>query len=266
MLIAGSNKLTTLPPEVRHLKNLHTLNVSNNQLQYLPAEIFDMKLEVLNVFPNPFKEEPSPTFIRAKSQRRVAVSSPSRNSQRVPALVELTLRSLFSTDSGNTTDHAERRIERYYELPLCEADVASSGSGKKEFRQVIPPHLRNVLDAIHPGSVDPDISLEPGADDRPSLGLCPAAHHRKASVFVTPAEERYTWETVVASVDVGGRVPLKWRGCLWGCLDFLGIGIEPETPHVDTTEMDVDGEQEVVTRLQFDSSNGFDMADFEDDG
>jgi hypothetical protein len=85
-------------------------------------------------------------------------------------------------------------------------------------------------------------------------------------VFVTPAEERYTWETVVAGVDVGGSVPLKWRGCLCGCLDFLDAEIELETPSkvVEApTEMDVDGEQQVVTRMQF-GPLGTD--DFEDDG
>ncbi|KAJ6581443.1 hypothetical protein B0H19DRAFT_506821 [Mycena capillaripes] len=277
VLSLRNNKLKTLPPEIRHLKNLHTLNVANNQLEYLPAEMLDMTLQVLNVFPNRFKKHPQAErslsskrpFDRATSQRRIGISPTSRNSQRVPSLVELSLRLLFSTDSGlaDTTNYVERRIEKYYELPLCEADVGlgSSCSGKKEFRQVVPPHLRRVLDAIHPGSVDVDA---PPDDDPPSLGLCPAPHHvHGASVFVTPAEERYTWETVVAGVAVGGGVPLKWRGCLWGCLDFLGAGMEtePETPNAEVTEMEVEGEQDAVTRVQL-RSDGFGMDDFEDDG
>ncbi|KAJ7890583.1 hypothetical protein B0H14DRAFT_2689949 [Mycena olivaceomarginata] len=275
ILSLRNNQLTSLPPEIQQLQNLHTLNIAGNRLEYLPAEILGMTLKILTVFPNRFKEQPMGRstssrrpFHREKSQGRVAVSPTSRPSQRIPSLVELSLRSLFSTGSANPTNHAERRIEKYYELPLCEADVdlGSSGSGKKEFRQVIPPHLRRILDAIHPGSVDTDASWEP-VDEPPSLGLCPSPRHlHRASVFVTPAEERYTWETVVAGVDVGGSVPLKWRGCLCGCLDFLDAEVELETPSkvVEApTEMDVDGEQQVVTRMQF-GPLGTD--DFEDDG
>jgi len=42
--------------------------------------------------------------------------------------------------------------------------------------------------------------------------------------FVLPAEERYTWVSELAGVRVGettGGVPLLWRGCGPGCLDFL---------------------------------------------
>ena len=42
--------------------------------------------------------------------------------------------------------------------------------------------------------------------------------------FVLPAEERYMWVTEIAGVRVGettGGVPLLWRGCGRGCLQFL---------------------------------------------
>ena len=42
-----------------------------------------------------------------------------------------------------------------------------------------------------------------------------------------PAEERYTWVTELAGVRVGestGGVPILWRGCRRGCLDFLDQG------------------------------------------
>jgi hypothetical protein len=45
--------------------------------------------------------------------------------------------------------------------------------------------------------------------------------------FVLPAEERYTWVNELAGVRVGettGGVPLLWRGCGPGCLDFLDEG------------------------------------------
>ncbi|KAJ6493591.1 hypothetical protein C8R47DRAFT_914540, partial [Mycena vitilis] len=224
VLSLRGNRLKSLPPEIRHLKNLHTLNVAGNLLEYLPAEMLEMKLKLLTLFPNHFMENlvrsssAKRPFDREKPRRRVGISPPSRSAHRVPPLVELALRSLFSTDPREVD--AERQISKYYVLPLCEADVGlgSPDCGKKEFRQVLPPHLRGVLHAIHPGSVDSDVVAEA---DAPSLGSCPGPHHLHESVFVTPAEERFTWESVVAGVDIGGEVCLKWRGCLWGCLDFL---------------------------------------------
>ena len=34
-------------------------------------------------------------------------------------------------------------------------------------------------------------------------------------------EQRFTWERRIAGLDVGGAVPVRWRGCQRGCLDFL---------------------------------------------
>ncbi|KAJ7043574.1 hypothetical protein C8F04DRAFT_1072583 [Mycena alexandri] len=286
------NKLKTLPPEIRYLQNLETLNVSGNRLRYLPAEMLSgmKKLRVLTVSPNPFLEAPTNSswskgeLRRANSRGRTAISPTTHNWSRVPPLVELSLRSLFATNSGwgSMTNPGDRRIAKYYELPLCEGDIGlgSSSSGKKEFREVIPPHLRQILDAIHPGSVDVDpFSTYPANEDPPSLGLCPSPHHGTESVFVTPVEERYTWERVVAGVDVGESVPLKWRGCLSGCLDYLNVGFEAEAPSPEIAEaeapspegaeMEVDEANEeqyaVVARVEFAPlGDGFGLADFDD--
>ncbi|KAJ6497888.1 hypothetical protein C8R45DRAFT_143652 [Mycena sanguinolenta] len=275
VLSMRNNKLKAIPPEICQLPNLHTLNVSGNLLTYLPAEMQDMRLKILNVFPNRFTEPllPRSTSSRRLFQTRVALSSTSRTPGRLPSLVELCLRSLFSRDSADAADYTNRRIEKYYELPLCEAGVALSGSGKKEFRQLIPPNIRAILHAIHPGSVDADEVKDDPHDDPPSLGVCPSPSHlRHPLVFVTPAEERYTWETVVAGVEVGGTVPLKWRGCLYGCLDFLGTDTKTELPSqvvmqggMDVNEENSEQEQQAVTRLQF-GSNELGGDDFGDDG
>lgn len=74
-------------------------------------------------------------------------------------------------------------------------------------------------------------------------GRCPSPRHNYATPvevvgqpwpwprlgppFVMPAEERYTWVTELASMRVGdstGGVPILWRGCGRGCLDFLDPG------------------------------------------
>jgi hypothetical protein len=74
-------------------------------------------------------------------------------------------------------------------------------------------------------------------------GRCPSPRHNYATPsvvvgqpwpwprlgppFVMPAEERHTWVTELAGVRVGestGGVPILWRGCGRGCLDFLDQG------------------------------------------
>ena len=74
-------------------------------------------------------------------------------------------------------------------------------------------------------------------------GRCPSPRHiystppvvaghpwpwsRLGPPFVMPAEERYTWVTELGGMRVGestGGVPILWRGCGRGCLDFLDQG------------------------------------------
>ena len=79
--------------------------------------------------------------------------------------------------------------------------------------------------------------------EQKSSGRCPSPRHcgtaaaaaaqvagpswpwaRLGPPFVLPAEERYTWVSELAGVRVGettGGVPLLWRGCGPGCLNFL---------------------------------------------
>ena len=42
-------------------------------------------------------------------------------------------------------------------------------------------------------------------------------------IFVNHAEERFSWESEIAGVVIAKekRIPLKWRGCSKGCLDYL---------------------------------------------
>ncbi|KAJ7180634.1 hypothetical protein C8R46DRAFT_1070055 [Mycena filopes] len=258
VLSLRGNNIKIIPPEIRDCVNLSTLNISNNAIQYLPAEILELKLAWFTVSSNPFYKAPVDS---SASRGRTAVSPVVTLRSRVPSLVELAFRVLFSTDAGRAsrTNLADRRIAKYYELPLCEADIglSSSGSGKKEFRKIIPPNLRRTLDAIHPQSVDVDGS--PPDDEPASLGVCPSPDHaHRESVFVSPVEERYTWERVVAGVDLGESVPLKWRGCLSGCLAFLGDGLEAEA----VEDMEVD-EEDIVVRAQF--AGGLGAVDFEDE-
>lgn len=206
------------------------------------------------MFPNPFKEcqeEHSSRQFRHTKSTQKRVVSPTCLLSPLPPLTEIGFRLLFSSESGapTVTNHADRRLALYNDFPLWD----------------IPPHLGRVFDAIHPGSMPKDAFLDPG-DEQPSLGLCPSPRHaHSASVFVEPAEERYTWESLIAGVDLGAKVPLKWRGCLRGCLDFLDPEDEAELVAAAPMEIDEEhGEQDGVTLVQFTPSAGFGIADFED--
>ena len=80
-------------------------------------------------------------------------------------------------------------------------------------------------------------------EQRNCSGRCPSPRHsygtppvavdrswpwpRLGPPFVMPAEERFTWVAELAGVRVGettGGVPILWRGCGGGCLDFLDKG------------------------------------------
>lgn len=191
--------------------------------------MLDMQLEKLLVHPNPFLENPR-AFARSKTftgivrmPERLGVSPTIFRLSRVLPLVELSLRQLLSPNETKCV------LEQYYVLPLEEKDLEplsayGNGDGKQHV-PLIPASFRRILDVCCPGSVyiDPDDNTPPGEERITGLGICPSPlHTQQKSVFVQHAEERYTWEEKVANVvDLGGAVPVRWRGCSWGCLDFL---------------------------------------------
>lgn len=64
VLSLRNTKIDELPPAIGNLRNLTTLNVSLNQLRYLPAELLELishrgKLRSLHLMPNPFHEPKS---------------------------------------------------------------------------------------------------------------------------------------------------------------------------------------------------------------
>ncbi|KAJ7066575.1 hypothetical protein C8F01DRAFT_1123735 [Mycena amicta] len=261
VLSLRSNRLRSLHPDIRFLKNLHTLNLGINQLKDLPAEINQLSLRNLHLFPNPFLDKEDATAIQTGGR---ILSRTKRFIPRVPRLSELCLRALLSSElPGSMVNLESRRLAKYYELPLLEDVVPDkpASPGKRRFQHIVPEPFRRALDAIHPGSVYASDDYDASPDPEPELGVCSSPLHpaSRPSVFVQLAEERYSWETVVAGVDVGGLVPLRWRGCTVGCLAFLG-GEEA----ADEKEMEMDVDVDVVKRVQL-SSGGLEF-DFEDDG
>ena len=77
-----------------------------------------------------------------------------------------------------------------------------------------------------------------------SMGICGNPEHQaEERIFVRPVEERLSWERVIAGQSTGGMVPVKWRGCGHGCLDFLGVS----TTASEEAAMDVDDVVQVVS-------------------
>lgn len=230
--VIGGNQLTYIPPEICRLINLRELNISQNRLPYIPSEMRDMKLSKLQLNPNPFLAEPSfsrvpsasrdilsqrRSMTRIFSQYRESVANFSRAITvsplttflpGVPPLTEICYRKLLCSLKD---DNSRTVLNEYYEVPL--SDVWN-----------IPENVREVLTENVPGVFKPKgIHPKPRKHGRrPSQGSggCANPEH-KGRFFVRHAVERFTWERHIADVDVGGAVPLRWRGCIETCLAFL---------------------------------------------
>lgn len=139
---------------------------------------------------------------------------------KVPPLTELALRVLLArpmASFSSFTDVPETFLEQNFDLPL---PIGASWCP-------ISPLLRQTLSVCVPGSVSSDESLAISNGDNEStqitgIGTCPNLEHGKEkSIFVLHSEQRFTWERKIAGLDVGTAVPVRWRGCQRGCLDFL---------------------------------------------
>ncbi|KAG6891555.1 hypothetical protein C0992_004413 [Termitomyces sp. T32_za158] len=242
VLSLRNNKLVHIPPEIAQLRGLEELSIGQNHIQYLPAEMLQMTLKSLYLFPNPFLSPPpssdpcslgSSTMSRKRllftgaKQRQVSETIPLN---RVPSLNELLLRLLLSPIDP-TKPNSETVLETYYVLPLPEEMPTLHSTeqlplNKVYFSRDLPPFARKTLDLSLPGSVylEEDTTDMRSTADITGVGLCPSPKHQRLCtprLFIQHAEERYTWETMIAGVEVGGSVPMRWRGCQQGCLNFL---------------------------------------------
>ncbi|KIL69402.1 hypothetical protein M378DRAFT_8056 [Amanita muscaria Koide BX008] len=236
ILSIRSNRVTYLPPEIKYLTNLHTLNVANNQLRYLPCEMLEMSLEKLHVHPNPWLQ---PSALGVPLAER-PLSEPIHPLPRVIPLVEVCLRRLLSPTSDQEN---ETLLASHFELPLPDW-----------FHKALPERLRMAIEACVPGSFyrsPVEKNVRAHEESVTGLGHCPCSQHpgKGSSVFVVHAEERFTWETRVGNVEVGERVAIKWRGCSWGCLDFLEGASE---------NREVSAESDAVQMMDISSALDFD--------
>jgi hypothetical protein len=266
----GNNSLEDLPPEIAQLQALKDLDVVNNNLRFLPAEMTTMTLTNLNVHTNPWYADPAHTT----SLPQHAPDGATRVHFRVPPLREVVLRylltpsanqqpSLAPTSTSTTMTVARARqpttLEDRFQLPLQEgtltpadaalfarlAPVAVSAPPRHAFSRATTSGpsagLFSSSTLSKSNAERPTNTQEHQPDEQKGSGRCPSPRHcdagshvtgpwpwaRLGPPFVLPAEERHSWVNELAGVRVGettGGVPLLWRGCGPGCLDFLDGG------------------------------------------
>lgn len=135
LLRVGNNSLDYLPPEIAQLQALKDLDVVNNNLRFLPAEMMTMTLTNLNVHTNPWY--PDPTNTTTPQNASETVDGATRVHFRVPPLREVVLRYLLTPAANQqrllapspptspitmTTAHVRQptTLEDRFQLPLQE--------------------------------------------------------------------------------------------------------------------------------------------------
>lgn len=203
-------------------------------VKYLPAEIEKLPLQKLNLHPN--------RWLSCPGDGAENTLSPLQTQFVVPTLSELCIRILLSFPAGSKNTLLEQtetihgfsgivpdHYLKYFTLTCRKPTVA-------------PPPLLP-LDRTPPSSPirrpqrheenDPNYDLR--------FSVCPNREHgigvRKT--FIKPAEIRYRWVKKIGSAETGGLVPLEYRGCEIGCLNFLEDAYTGDTEGSEPDDDDV---------------------------
>ncbi|KAG9014364.1 hypothetical protein FRB94_012770 [Tulasnella sp. JGI-2019a] len=263
VLSLRNNRLTRLPAAISELVNLEELNLSNNRLEYLPSETLLIGLKKLFLNANPFVTPPiaetgipGSRILGPLNRLREGVVSLREITLRV-------LFSRPTAISGSQTKALhETVLQTIYELPIpantLSADLLakinpSLPSFSRSHPASLPPSRVSSLQLARPSTSSRQPLLPSAmsetldlstADDDPRLNdayydakfnKCPnttgiGEGFRRCGelIFFDHAEERMEWvsslaEDVVSDLK-GGLVPILWRGCSAGCLDFLNAG------------------------------------------
>ena len=283
-----------MPSQVARLINLRELSIPFNKLRWLPAEMLGMQPMTLTVTRNEWIQPPalpdSSDAAKPPAQPRRVHAEPTRTHVSpttvrftIPPLTELCLRALC-TPIAEVEQQQQKKgkgtvVELVYAVPFTSTDrvpphilqtlracvpeavakPAAQPSPCKRARRTLQPHARHVRAST------PDVE-EPS----PGLSVCPSPVHRapdggwvggRVPVYVRHAEERFTWEREIAGTDVkaecgGAGVPVQWRGCLRGCLDFL----DPGAGDADTEDGGVGDDEDVPRPGRMESDDGSGVA------
>ena len=281
----GNNALTYIPPQIAQLRALRELNVANNRITILPAELTALRLDKLSVTPNPLLPVPSPA--EAKRLRTRTVGPTTRILGRVPPLSELILRYLISPSAPASPSNPKPQsiLAQHFQLPLLDSlnlrpdftrVLSASVPGAVAFPS--PSKPRRHPRAISHVPSDPDTTGDNDEADGVVVGMshCPAPHHGHLAQgdvrqnlpegqwtwndapYAQCAENRIVWVEYIAGHKVGSgdyRVPLLWRGCGVGCLDFLEVEGEEKAPFLQQAQRQLQQEQGVVEDADMSSAD-----------
>lgn len=237
--------MTEIPPLISQLRNLRELNVSNNRLKYLPSEILSMKLTSLAVDPNPFIVNPN-SISESGKERWVG---PVERIHRIMPLAELAIRVLIApveedvlhshsiSEKINWRRTYKSRLEELYDFPIQELPASIDALLAHCLPGSVPAQRRGADPSASPLTTPmtacSSTSRDKRSRSRPCISECTSPLHRllrpgeayQRPLFVEHAEERMSWEKEVAGQKVGGEhgVPVLWRGCSAGCLDYLDL-------------------------------------------
>ncbi|KAK7683415.1 hypothetical protein QCA50_013678 [Cerrena zonata] len=275
VLSLRGNCLTSIPPQIATLRNLEQLNISNNQIPYLPAEILGMTLQSLTLDMNPWLHPP--TDVPRDPHTTSPIVSPTLTHYVIPSLKEFIHRVLFSPTEESGTEVAlesmggSTALPDHYpahlwdELHRCAAQIIP----KRDIDMHPSPSKRTRRQK----SYDHEFSfLSRAAEKRRvdnsavcfGVGECPNSSHETKRIFVRPAEERHTWERMIAGHHMPfPGVPVLWRGCSRGCLDFLQpIPIDDKDKRAGLVEKEEVGGDDSVQMVDLESLDG-DDSEFE---
>lgn len=230
-----------------------------------------MKLQSLSLDMNPWLQPPA-NISRDSRVNNTRIVSPTVAHYIVPSLKELIHRVLFSTMEGSDdmtvleSIGGSAAIPDFYpahlwaELHRCDSrgipkrdvDMHPSPS-KRARRQISQGHGLSFL-----SSRAAEKRRANESEESFGVGLCPNKSHGARRIFIQPAEERHTWERNIAGHQVPfPGIPVLWRGCSPGCLDFLQPADEQKdqpTPAEVRIETDgSDGEDESVQAVDLES-------------
>jgi hypothetical protein len=201
------------------------LIIGGNEIEYLPSEIEKLPLKQLGLHPN--KWLPCPD---TKSPNEDTLS-PLEKFYTVPPLAELCVRVLLSFPAGSSV------------TTLDSMEEPPSGVLPDRYIKYFKATCKN-KSLVDAPSLDASLSLDFGSPRRMreendpqydlSYSVCPNREHGVGvrKTFIKPAEIRYRWVKHIGLADTGGLIPLQYRGCESGCLDYLedafdGAGDEP---------------------------------------
>ncbi|THV05480.1 hypothetical protein K435DRAFT_834829 [Dendrothele bispora CBS 962.96] len=242
VLNISRNQITFLPAEMKNM-TLRNLFISPNPFLEPPATT------------NSFKRK----FSRSSTSRKRLFSTPVISSTisllpKVVPLFEVCCRRLLSPLEVSPNEEEEKEEEEEEEEEEGEPALGTRSLLSDYYAipldgEALPPSVLHCIKACQPscvrdnrglqdlsdGKVHSSIPFEQYLRDRsqsmpyesmyPEVtrpSVCPSPRHVTGpSVFIMHSEERFTWENTVAGVTDLGQIPLRWRGCQAGCLDFL---------------------------------------------